>query len=99
MKFITDYKEFDGDQSVSLLDNLSSEAIDGKEKVLNYLRNGDDDGVRCSGVYDYVKDEPMLDTIRLFTDGEFYWDSEEIYHFDKYNIGLNQEFILKALNT
>ena len=99
MKFITDYKEFDGDQDRSLLDHLSEDAIKDKDKILNYLKNGMDDGVRCSGIHDFVKDEPMLDTVRLFTDGEYYWDSEEIYHFEKYNIALNSDFVQKALRT
>jgi hypothetical protein len=99
MKFITDYKEFDGDSGKSVLAHISTSAIDNKDKVLSYLKNGKDDGVRCSGVYDYVKDEPNLDTVRLFTDGEYFWDSEEIYHFEKYNMALNGDFIHKVLST
>ena len=99
MKFVTDYREFDGDQGKSLLDHLSSSAINGKDKILNYLKSGQDDGVRCSGIHDYVKDEPQFDTVRLFTDGEYYWDSEEIYHFDKYNMELNADFVSKALSS
>lgn len=97
MKFITDYDEFGAEQGKSLLDHLSSNAIEGKGKVLHYLKNGSDDGVRCSSVYDYVKKESTSKTIHLFTDGEYYWDSEEIYHFEKYNIPLNERFVKKAL--
>ena len=99
MKYITDYKELHGNENVSLLNHISEQAIDGKRKVLLYLKNGNDDGVRCSGVYDYVKAEPQFDTIHLFTDGEYYWDSEEIYHFEKYNLELNPDFVEKALKT
>lgn len=96
MKFITDYKELGGNQNASLLDYLEKEPIDNKEKTLDYLKNGKDNGIRCSVVYDYVKDESMSETIKLFTDGEFNWDSEEIYHFEKYNLRLNEDFIKKV---
>lgn len=96
MKFITDYKELGGNQNASLLGYLEKEPIDNKEKTLDYLKNGKDNGIRCSVVYDYVKDESMSETIKLFTDGEFNWDSEEIYHFEKYNLRLNEDFIKKV---
>lgn len=96
MKFITDYKELGGNQNASLLDYLEKEPIDNKEKILDYLKTGKDNGIRCSVVYDYVKDESMSETIKLFTDGEFNWDSEEIYHFEKYNLRLNEDFIKKV---
>lgn len=37
-----------------------------------------------------------------YTDGEFMWDERDIYHFEKYNIRLNDEFVHKiteVLNT
>ena len=98
MKYITDYKELHGNENNSLLDYVSAKAIEGKEKILSYLKNGKSDGVRCSGIYDYVTAEPQFDTIHLFTDGEYYWDSEEIYHFEKYNITLNDQFVKKVLS-
>lgn len=99
MKFITKYKEFDTDENESVLDHRSSQEIPEKGTVLRYLKKGKDDGVRCSGIYDFVKNEPQFDTIHLFTDGEYYWDSEEIYHFEKYNIELNEEFVQRVLNS
>lgn len=98
MKYITDYKELHGNKNISLLDHLSGKEVEGKQRILNYLKNGVKDGVRCSGIYDYVKDEPKFDTIHLFTDGEYFWDSEEIYHFEKYNIPLEKEFLQKVLS-
>ena len=29
----------------------------------------------------------------------FFWDSEEVYHFDRYNLALKPEFIQKAIST
>lgn len=33
-----------------------------------------------------------------FEDGDFYWSSSDIYHFDKYNLKLNDDFIQHVLN-
>lgn len=99
MKYITDYKELHGNINVSLLDHLSEKPIEGKQKILSYLKNGKSDGVRCSGIFDYVDNDPQFDTIHLFTDGEYYWNSEEIYHFEKYNMKLDDDFVKKVLSN
>lgn len=96
MKFITNYKEFGGDDNRSVLDFLREGSPDGKAEILKYLRSGKDDGVRCSGIFDYVKNEPQLDTVHLFTDGEYFWDSEEIYHYERYNVDLDIDFVRKV---
>ena len=36
-------------------------------------------------------------TVRLYTDGEYSWTSEEIYHFEKYNLELNEDFVKKVI--
>ncbi len=33
-----------------------------------------------------------------YESGEFYWDSSDIYHFEKYDIKLSDEFIQYVLN-
>ena len=99
MKYITDYLEFGGDVNKSVLNFCSTENIVGKDTIIKYLKGGKDDGIRCSVVYDYIKKERKNETTRLFTDGEFYWDSEEIYHFEKYNIILNEDFVRKVLSS
>lgn len=98
MKFITNYKELSGNSDESLLDHISEKTIEKKDDVLKYLKNGEDDGVRCSGIFDYVSGEPTFQTIHLFTDGKYCWDSEEIYHFEKYNLRLNDDFIEYVLS-
>lgn len=97
MKYITDYKEFDEEANISLLDSISDAPIVEKDKVLKYLKNGNDAGVRCSAVHDIVGNFSTGETIHRYTDGEFVWDSSEIYHFEHYNIKLNEEFINKVL--
>lgn len=96
MKFITSYKELDTDNDISILEHTSDTPIKNKERILEYLKNGTYDGERCSSIYDYVRNERIIsEDVTLFTDGEYYWDSEEIYHFEKYNIELNKEFFKK----
>lgn len=94
-KFIANYKELGTDENVSRMEHIGDIQIKNKETILKYLKNGTYDGVRCSAVYDYVKDKQLTIGIYLFTDGEFDWDTEEIYHFEKYNMELNKEFLKK----
>lgn len=95
-KFITNYKELRSEGIADLLDGISDRVNEKKGQILKYLKNGKEVALRCASIYDYVKDEPLLgETIKLFTDGEWYWDSAEIYHFEKYNIELNKEFLKK----
>jgi len=97
MKFITHYAEYDSEENAKLIDNISTNEIEGKGTVLQYLKNGSDAGVRCSAVYDFVERASTGKTIHCYTDGEFEWDDSEIYHFENYNLRLEDEFIEKVL--
>lgn len=98
MKGICDYKEFDPDGSKSLKDFTPQKPIAYKKELLSYLKNGVWDGVRCSTVYDYIAGKKTGNTMNFFTNGRSYaWTSEEIYHFEKYNIELNEDFIRHVL--
>lgn len=97
MKFIENYKEFGIETEKSVLDYISEKSIKRKKEVLKYLRSGKDDGIRCSTLFDYITQTLLTPSVKLYTDGEFYWDDEEIYHFEKYNMPLNEEFIKKVL--
>ena len=98
MKFITNYSELNERSEKSLLDHIEKLPKDRKEKIVAYLKAGTPRGIRCAGIYDFVADEPTCDTIHVFTDGEYRWDSQEIYHFEKYDIALNEQFIKKVLS-
>ncbi len=99
MKYITDYKEFDEDSVDSLLDNISDTPLVMKDKVLQYLKCGQDAGVCCSAVHDLVEGFSTGKTIHRYTDGEYIWDDREIYHFEKYNLRLNEGFVNKVVGT
>lgn len=97
MKFISHYKEFGKDEHISILDNISHIPTKEKSKILEYLKHGEDAGVKCSSVFDFVQNELVPRTIHRYTDGEYIWDDREIYHFEKYNIPLDEDFIKKVL--
>lgn len=97
MEFITDYKEFDEEAAVSLLEYISDTPIEDKDKIIQYMKNGEDAGVCCSSVFDFVQNKLVPRTIHRYTDGEYIWDDREIYHFEKYNITLDEAFVRKIL--
>ena len=48
---------------------------------------------------DYVKNVVVEDRIDSgYYDGEYYWDETDIYHLEKYNMPINQEFIEYVLS-
>ena len=97
MKNLANYIELHGSSNKSLLDHRKPLPQDQKEKVLRYLKTGRPCGIRCSLIYDYVERYQTVTSIYGYTDGEYGWDSEDIYHFRKYDIELDAEFISKVL--
>lgn len=93
MKFISNYEEFGAKNGISVTDHISQKSIPEKEMILSYLSSGKYDGVACGSIFDYITKESKLDTIKLYTDGIYDWTDEEMYHFAKYNMELDPEFI------
>ena len=98
LKYIDDYKEFEYDSDISVLDHISETEIPEKKKVLEYLTSFEVDGVRCASLTDFIKKQILSKGVCIYTDGEYVWDDEEIYHFEKYNMELNKDFINKVLS-
>lgn len=99
MKFISKCIEFETDNRQHLIDTLSENSISNKNDILEYLKSGSDDGVLCSSVFDYVISRSTGDTVHCYTDGEYFWDDREIYHFEKYNMKLDDEFVNHILKN
>jgi hypothetical protein len=96
-KSICDYKEFGSTRSLDLLDNLNI-GIKRKDEILQYLKNEEFfAGTRCSTMKDLVKKENTHLPTYAYSDGKYFWDDEEIYHFEKYDMRLNDEFVNHAL--
>ena len=49
-------------------------------------------------VIDVFTDEEVTTADNGYSDGEYTWYESEIYHFDKYNLKLNDDFIEYVLN-
>ena len=98
MKKINEYNEFRHNGGESVRNHVSDVPIKGKDIVLKYLKETPSEGIRCSTLYDYILDELLTPSVWTHTDGEYRWNDEEIYHFEKYNMQLNNDFIKKVLS-
>lgn len=97
MKLICDYEELPKGGKLPLLDNIDFK-IERKGEILQYLQNQKFyDGVRCSTIKDFVKKENTHLPTTAYFDGEYFWDDEETYHFEKYDMRLNEDFVKHAL--
>lgn len=98
MKYVSLCIEFETSKSVNILDTLFENEIKDKESVLAYLKSGFDHGILCSAVYDYVLNRSTGDTVHCYCDEEYEWDDREIYHFEHYNMKLNEKFLNHVRN-
>lgn len=72
--------------------------IDGKEKILAYLKRFPECAFTSAPVKDAFTGNVVYDANNARTDGVFQWSESEIYHFEKYNLKLNNNFIEYVLN-
>ena len=91
MKIVAEYKEFSDIFDKSLVDNIH---IKNPNKIilLAYMKNAEVKGIRCSSAIDYVKNENTGLSVKKYSDGEFVWTDEMIYHFEKYDLKLSDSF-------
>lgn len=97
-KFITNYKEFGGNGQSVIGQYKTLPEMD-KAKILKYLKNGNSIAVRCSLIKDWVNKTQTNIGIKVRTDGEYEWADDEIYHFEHYDIELDENFVRKVLNN
>lgn len=97
MKTIAEYSEFSSSFDKSLIEHINVKN-ENKDIILDYLKNAETVGVRCSSIIDYVKNKNTGLSVNKYTDGEFVWTDEMIYHFDKYDLELSKEFEESVLN-
>lgn len=98
MKRIANYKELTGDSNFETIQSGISEIpCKGKERILNYLKSKEVDIVRASSVYDFIgKTYVPIDSV-TYNDTRYMWTETEIYHFEQYNLKLNEDFIRYVL--
>ncbi len=74
-------------------DNISQSVDKNKFKILNYLKNGRVIGAAPGILKDSFTQKQIDGQWLLMTDGIYEWDTKLIYHYEKYNLVLPQEFI------
>lgn len=70
-----------------------------KQAVLKYLRSFNSVAIAAGYPEDIVTGEMVMIPYYAYRDGEFCWNSSDIYHLEKYDIELNQEFVDKVLSS
>lgn len=99
MRNISLVKEFnDNKNALPIKDKLSTKAIENKNEVLKYLNSFKPFCVAGMSLKDEITGETINLSVNGYEDGEFVWDTREIYHFEKYDLQLEEEFIQHALS-
>lgn len=75
-------------------DAIEIEHLDDKDEILSFMRSLPDDGGIAAGYFCDVVTGEEITTIPdcLFECSGFLWDSCDLYHFDKYDLKLSDEF-------
>jgi hypothetical protein len=81
------------------LKNFIGYHLNEKEAILKYFKeHGSETAIITCASTDYISGEKLSDSVTCFDDGEYCWTSEEVYHFEKYNLKINDDFIQYVLN-
>ncbi|MBQ2942642.1 MAG: hypothetical protein IJD97_10475 [Clostridia bacterium] len=93
-------KEVYNDKNLpSIYDLIREKPIEHKAKILEYLRNGKIEAYAPGRVKDIISGQYIDCDLCCYTDGKYEWRSDTIYYFDKYNLKLDDGFILYVLRT
>ncbi len=68
-----------------------------KKQVLDYLKRHGPCSFTSQPVYDKFSGKEVFAADNAHSDGYYTWYESEIYHFDKYNLKLNDDFIQYVL--
>ena len=94
MKSIVEFREmFQNDQLPSIQELISDEAPENKEQILKHLKSFKVHAVAPGIMRDCITKERIPGALCSYNDGEFYWRSDMIYYFERYNIKLCDEFL------
>lgn len=95
---VTNYREFNEEiDAPSVVAAVSNVENPHKRQILDYMKSFEEDVVCPIKVQDAVTGKSTEITLVYYTDGEFIWDERDIYHFEKYNISLNEHFLKKVM--
>lgn len=98
MKEITSYKEMTENSNDKHLKDFIGFLSSNKNDILNYFKKHNDvKSIVTFKATDYITGEKSDELIKCFDDGTYSWTNEEIYHFEKYDLKLNDDFIKHVL--
>ena len=75
-----------------------SREIPNKAAILQYLKSFEPEGYTTAYLRDKITGEIISEGFAGYTDGEYQWYDYWIYHFEKYNLKLNDDFIAHVLS-
>lgn len=78
---------------------ISESPIDGKAKVLRYMKAAKVIAVAGGSAKDFLTGEIIRQPLTCQSDGLYTWRSDIVYFFEKYNMELPKAFIQKALSA
>lgn len=90
------FKEYHGDNFPEF--QSTHTAIQNKDKVLEYMKHATVIAAAPGRVRDIFTNKPVPGEMLAYSDGSYYWGSEAIYYFDRYNLKLPEEFINHIVN-
>ncbi len=99
MKEITSYIEMTQNKDDVSLKKFIGYRLNEKEAILKYFKEHDSETaiITCAST-DYISGEKLSNSVTCFDDGEYCWTSEEVYHFKKYDLKLNDDFVRHVLS-
>lgn len=94
MREISNVKEFSGDKNyASVKEMISNTEVPEKNKILQYLKSFKSDCAAGMTLVDEITGSDVDSGVNAYEDGIYYWDTRHIYHFENYNLKLNDDFV------
>ncbi|MDO4490722.1 MAG: hypothetical protein Q4B85_06630 [Lachnospiraceae bacterium] len=98
MKSLCQFEEYGkGMGFPSIKSMFSAEPYYGKEKVVEYLKNGRKTFSATSVPYDFFTGDRIPIEKCGMTDGEYSWMSSLYYYVEKYNLKMPADFMKKVI--
>ena len=86
-----------GGNGESVLSHTQKLPEEVKNKIVAYMNTNPVIAVRASCINDYIEKKYTTKSDAVRSDGEYNWSEEETYHFEKYDMELNEDFIQKVM--
>ena len=96
-KSICDYKEFDCKSDYPSVKTSIGFRNENSNVILTYLKKFEPVVAVTRPIIDYISGEQQKESVFGYTDGVYWWTNEEVYHFEKYGLKLNDSFIRHVL--